>query len=148
MFVGAALHAELGLALDGLFRRKGGVGRHENDLLNGVVRFGEGHHGRTLGGNAHARADHVDLLVHERGDEAVPVHGLMGDFKAHVLGDPVHGIHVEAGGLAVFADVGERGIVGVDAVDIRFRLGAGRHAQHGESGKDAGKTFHSCLAEK
>ena len=148
MFVGAALHAELGGAVDGLIGGELGIGGNENDLLDGVVGFGEGDHGGAFGGNAHAGADHVDLLVHEGGHDAVPVHGLMRDFKAHVLGDPVHGVHVEAGGFAVFADVGEGRIVGVDAVDVGFRLSAGGHAEHGEGRKEAGKTFHVSLTKR
>ena len=66
-------------------------------------------------------------------------------FEAHGLGDPVHGFHVEAGGLAVFTHVGEGRVVGIDAVDVGLGLGGHSHAEHGEGGEHKRKTFHGFL---
>ena len=125
MLVGAALDAELDLAVvDLVFGDLGALLGDEN-LADGPVGIGEVRLRLAFGADAHAGADHVDLLGEQGGDDAVPVHRLVFHGKAHLLGDPVHGVDVEPGGLAGFVHVGERRIVGVDAVDEVLAGGQG-----------------------
>ena len=138
---GAALHAQLdGLGQD-VGRGQLGVGRHQEHAGDFPVRIGKVHHLAAFLGDAHAGGDHVDLLVGKGQHDAVPGHGLVDDLEAHGLGDPVHGIDIEAGGLAgLFIDIGKRRIVGVDTVDVGL-LGKGRHGGQQAEQQGANKKF-------
>ena len=128
MLVGAALDAELDLAVVNLILGQLGPLLDDENLADGPVGIGEVGLRLTFGADAHAGAHHVDFLGEQGGDDAVPVHRLVLDGEAHLLGDPVHGIDVEAGGLAGFVHIRERRVVGVDAVDEMLVRGHGRRS--------------------
>ena len=145
MLVGAALHAQAIFALQDLIGGQGRILARDNHFGNGEVGVGESYGGGPFRRNAHARAHHVDLLAQQGGNDAVPVHGLMLDLEAHLLGDPVHRVHVEARGLAVLAHIGKGRIVGVDAVDIGFGRGRNGGAQGKSQSGETQRHFMMAL---
>ena len=141
---GASLHAQLqALGGEDLLRGELGVLGHQEDAGHLPVGLGEVHLLAALVGDAHAGADHVDLLGNKGRNNAVPCHGLVLDLEAHLFGDPVEAVNVEAGGLAgLFVNIGERRIVGINAVDIGF-LGKGRCRTEDQAQKGkCQNTFH------
>ena len=140
-FGSAALHAQLDLLAQDVFRRQLGIGGHQKNTRNGPVGIGELHHLGAFRRDAHAGADHVDLFCQQGRNNAVPGHGFMGDFHAHGLGDPVQGIHVKTGGLAgLFIHVGKGRVVGVNAVYVAL-FGKGGHGGQQRSQQCADKKF-------
>ncbi len=87
----------------------------------------------ALLGDGHAAGDDVDLLGVEAGDDAVPVHGLVGDLEAFfwaIQSTPPR----RSRWLAALVDEAKGGEVGVDAVYVCLlrRQGAARGHQAGE----------------
>ena len=120
-FGGAALDAELDFLGENVLRSQLGVLLRDKDGGHMPVGIREADLGFALFRDAHAGVDHIDLFGLKCRNDAVPGHGLMSDGDAHGFGDPVKGINVKAGRLArFFVDVGERRVVGVNAVDVRL----------------------------